>query len=49
MMKQILREAKRYVRDVAALILLTAASIFLVLARVSPDTIVDETNRARIF
>ena len=48
-MKQIVREAKRYVRDVAALILLTAAAIFLTLAHVSPDTITDKTNRARIF
>ena len=48
-MKQILKEAKRYVRDVAALILLTVAAIFLTLAHVKPDTIVDETNRARIF
>lgn len=44
-----LREAKLYVRDVAALILLTAAAIFLTLARVPTNTIVDETNRARIF
>ena len=48
-MKQILKEAKRYVRDVAALILLTVAAVFLTLAHVSPATIIDTTNRERIF
>jgi hypothetical protein len=42
-------KAKRYVTNVVTLIFLTVAAIFLLLGRVSPDAIKDETNRNRIF
>ena len=48
-MKKGLKNVKAYVRDVAALILLTVAAVFLTLAHVSPATIIDTTNRERIF
>jgi hypothetical protein len=39
----------RYVKNVTALVILTAAAVLLFLARVKPDAVGDTTKRMEIF
>jgi uncharacterized protein involved in outer membrane biogenesis len=40
---------KRYIKNVTALVILTAAAVLLFLARVKPNTVRDETKRQSVI